>query len=316
MTDKKKKEFSHINQKGQVKMVDVSSKATTAREAVAAGVIEMEPATLELIKAGQIEKGAVLETARLAGIMAAKKTSDLIPLCHPLFISSVEIDFEIIEPKSIKIICRVKTSSQTGVEMEALQGVSSAALTIYDMVKAVDKTMEIGEIRLLEKRGGRSGEYIASEQLQGQVVAVSTSIEKGTKKKPLLEINLKEKHGIIEDAHAGDWHRQVSLLAEESIQKMLDSTDQDIRIGYGDFAENITTRGVDIGSLHPGDIITFQRGVKMEVTQIGKECHSGCAIAQQVGECVMPKEGIFTKVLKGGKIKPGDSYKVELVAND
>ena len=316
MTDKNKKEFSHINQKGQVKMVDVSSKPITAREAVAAGIIKMEPATLELIKGGQIEKGAVLETARLAGIMAAKKTSDLIPLCHPLFISSVKIDFEIIEPKSIKIICKVKTSSQTGVEMEALQGVSSAALTIYDMAKAVDKTMEIGEIRLLEKRGGSSGEFIASEQLQGQVVAVSTSIEKGTKKKPLLEINLKEKHGIIEDAHAGDWHRQVSLLAEESIQKMLDSTDQEIRIGYGDFAENITTRGVDIGGLHPGDIITFQRGVKMEVTQIGKECHTGCAIAQQVGECVMPKEGIFTRVLTGGKIRPGDSYKVELVTND
>ncbi|MFW6301332.1 MAG: cyclic pyranopterin monophosphate synthase MoaC [Bacillota bacterium] len=316
MTDKNKKEFSHINQEGQIKMVDVSSKPTTAREAVAAGVIEMEPATLELIRDGQIEKGAVLETARLAGIMAAKKTSDLIPLCHPLFISSVKIDFEIIEPETIRIICRVKTSGQTGVEMEALQGVSSAALTIYDMAKAVDKTMEIGEIRLLEKRGGRTGEFIASEQLRGQVVAVSTSIAKGTKKKPLLEINLKENHGIVEDAHAGDWHRQVSLLAEESIQKMLDSTDQDIRIGYGDFAENITTRGVNIGGLQPGDIITFQRGVKMEVTQIGKECHSGCAIAQQVGECVMPKEGIFTKVLTGGKIRPGDSYKVELVAND
>ena len=316
MTDKNKKEFSHVNQEGQVNMVDVSSKPTTAREAIAAGIIEMEPETLKLIQAGQIEKGAVLETARLAGIMAAKKTSELIPLCHPLFISSIKIDFEIIEPASIKITCRVKTSGQTGVEMEALQGVSSAALTVYDMSKAVDKTMEIGEIRLLEKRGGSSGEFIASEQLNGQIVAVSTSIEKGTKKKPLLEINLKEDHGIVEDAHAGNWHRQVSLLAEESIKKMLDSADQEIRIGYGDFAENITTRGVDIGSLHPGDIITFQRGVKMEVTQIGKECHTGCAIAQQVGECVMPKEGIFTKVLIGGKIRPGDTYKVELVAND
>ncbi len=314
MTDKNK--LSHVNKEDQVNMVDVSSKPTTAREAVAVGIIQMKPETLALIKAGQIEKGAVLETARLAGIMAAKKTSDLIPLCHPLFISSVKIDFEIIEPARIKITCKVKTSGQTGVEMEALQGVSSAALTIYDMSKAVDRTMEIGEIRLLEKRGGSSGEFIASEQLKGQVVAVSTSIEKGTKKKPLLEINLEEGHGILEDAHAGDWHRQVSLLAEESIQKMLDSTDQEIRIGYGDFAENITTRGVDIGSLDPGDIINFQRGVKMEVTQIGKECHTGCAIAQQVGDCVMPKEGIFAKVLTGGKIKPGDTYKVELVSND
>lgn len=316
MTDRNQKKFSHLDQEGQVKMVDVSSKPTTAREAIAAGSIKVEPATLELIKAGQLEKGAVFETARLAGIMAAKKTSELIPLCHPLFISSVKIDFEITEPARIKITCRVKTSGQTGVEMEALQGVSSAALTIYDMAKAVDKTMEIGEIRLIEKRGGSSGEFIASEQLNGQVIAVSTSVEKGTKKKPLLEINLQEGHGIVEDAHAGDWHRQVSLLAEESIQKMLNSTDQKVRIGYGDFAENITTRGVDIGSLHPGDLITFQRGVKMEVTQIGKECHSGCAIAQQVGECVMPKEGIFAKVINGGIIRPGDTYKVELVAND
>jgi cyclic pyranopterin monophosphate synthase len=150
--------LSHVDDAGRVRMVDVSAKATTAREAVARGHIAIAPAALEAIRDGRIAKGDPLQAARLAGIMAAKRTADLIPLCHPLPITHVDV---VLTPVAggYDIEARVRTSAQTGVEMEALTAVSVAALTIYDMAKAVDKTMEIGRIRLVEKRGGRSGEW-------------------------------------------------------------------------------------------------------------------------------------------------------------
>lgn len=139
-------------------MVDVSAKATTAREAVARGRITMAPEAAAAIREGRIAKGDPLQAARLAGIMAAKRTSDLIPLCHPLPLSHVDVELVPV-PDGYDIEARARTSAQTGVEMEALTAVAVAALTIYDMVKAVDKTMEIGAIRLMEKRGGRSGTW-------------------------------------------------------------------------------------------------------------------------------------------------------------
>jgi cyclic pyranopterin phosphate synthase len=139
-------------------MVDVSDKATTVRVAVARGHIRIAPAALRLIRRGAIAKGDPLQTARVAGIMAAKRTADLIPLCHPLPLSHVDITLTA-TTTGYEIEATAKTTARTGVEMEALTAVSVAALTIYDMVKAVDKTMVIGEIRLMEKRGGRSGEW-------------------------------------------------------------------------------------------------------------------------------------------------------------
>jgi cyclic pyranopterin phosphate synthase len=156
--------LTHIDERGQARMVDVGDKPLTNREALAVGQITMQPATLALIQNNQIKKGDVLATARIAGIMAAKNTSALIPLCHPLQLNSIQINFEWLQKDSlagIKIEARVKNTGQTGVEMEALTAVSIAALTIYDMAKAVDRSMKIGEITLLEKRGGQSGEFIA-----------------------------------------------------------------------------------------------------------------------------------------------------------
>ncbi len=153
------KEFSHIDRNGKVKMVDVSEKKITQRTARAVGEIKMQPSTLKMIKDGDIKKGAVMETARIAGITGAKKTSDLIPMCHPLLLSSIKVDFNLNFEDKIEIKSEVKNSGQTGVEMEALTAVNLAALTIYDMVKAVDKTMEIGKIKLLYKAGGKSGIY-------------------------------------------------------------------------------------------------------------------------------------------------------------
>lgn len=155
--------LSHIDERGDARMVDVSDKAVTERIAVARGRLNVTPQTLAMIRDGTTPKGDVLATARIAGIMAAKKTSDLIPMCHPLLLSSVKVELTLQDdPAGIEIEARVKLSGQTGVEMEALTAVSIAALTLYDMLKAVDKSMSIGDIRLVEKTGGRSGDYKAS----------------------------------------------------------------------------------------------------------------------------------------------------------
>ena len=154
--------FSHLDDKGNAHMVDVGDKAVTRRRAVARGSITMAPSTSSAIVAGTLPKGDVLATARIAGIQAAKRTSDLIPLCHPLPITKVALDL-VTDPAlpGVRITATVKTTGQTGVEMEALSAVSVAALTVYDMTKAVQKDMEIGGVRLVLKDGGKSGRYEA-----------------------------------------------------------------------------------------------------------------------------------------------------------
>ena len=154
-------EFTHFNQHGDAIMVDISKKAETAREAIAEGRISMNQECFDQLKAGSIGKGDVLGAARIAGIMGAKKTSELIPLCHLLSLTKAEIDFELEdETCSVRTICTVRTTGKTGLEMEALTGVQIALLTIYDMCKAVDKGMEMNGIHLCQKSGGKSGIYI------------------------------------------------------------------------------------------------------------------------------------------------------------
>jgi len=156
--------LTHLDEKGQAHMVDVGWKRDTEREAIARGFVSMKPETLDLILAGGVEKGDVLATARIAGIMAAKRTSELIPLCHPLPLTQVSVDLEPDQEASgIRIEASVKTVAKTGVEMEALTAVSVAGLTIYDMCKAVDRGMRIERIRLAQKRGGKSGEIVLEE---------------------------------------------------------------------------------------------------------------------------------------------------------
>jgi cyclic pyranopterin phosphate synthase len=154
--------FTHFDERGQARMVDVGEKAVTTREAIAKGCITMQPATFAMIQQKEMSKGDVLEVARLAGIMAAKRTSDLIPLCHPLALTGISLDFSLQEDAStIEIEATVKITAKTGVEMEALTAVSVAALTIYDMCKAVDRGMVISHIRLVKKSGGKSGLFEA-----------------------------------------------------------------------------------------------------------------------------------------------------------
>jgi cyclic pyranopterin phosphate synthase len=152
--------LTHLDERGNAQMVDVGDKQATSRTAVAAGAVYMQPATLAAIRDGAVPKGDVLAAARIAGIMAAKRTPDLIPLCHTLLLTKVAVEFVLDDTASCVVItATVCCQGQTGVEMEALTAVSVAALTIYDMAKALEKTMTIGDIRLLEKQGGKSGDW-------------------------------------------------------------------------------------------------------------------------------------------------------------
>ncbi|MEJ2447098.1 MAG: cyclic pyranopterin monophosphate synthase MoaC [Anaerolineales bacterium] len=160
-----KNQLSHLDPAGKAQMVDVGDKKITDRIAVARGEVEVSPATYELIKDGALKKGDVLTVAQIAGISAAKRTSELIPLCHPLQLNSIRVDIEL-EPElpGLIIEAEIRSSGKTGVEMEALTAVAVAALTVYDMAKAVQKDIKIGNIRLIEKRGGKSGDYQAQQE--------------------------------------------------------------------------------------------------------------------------------------------------------
>ena len=156
-------ELSHVDAKGEARMVDVSQKDDTVREAVAIGGVRMKPATMDKIKQNGFKKGDVLAVARVAGIMAAKKTPDIIPLCHPIIIDNSTVDLDCVDDDFIKITATAKSSGKTGVEMEALVAVSVTALTIYDMCKSVDRGMTIEQIYLESKKGGKSGTYRRGE---------------------------------------------------------------------------------------------------------------------------------------------------------
>jgi cyclic pyranopterin phosphate synthase len=157
-------QLTHLDQQGRARMVDVGAKPDSERVAVAGGSVTMQPETLRLIREGALKKGDVLTVARVAGIMAAKRTSELIPLCHPIALTQIEVEIQLDEPNSAAHIrATARTMGKTGVEMEALTAVSVAALTIYDMAKAVDRSMRLSDIRLLEKHGGAHGDYVSKE---------------------------------------------------------------------------------------------------------------------------------------------------------
>lgn len=298
-------ELTHFNEDGRAHMVNVGEKADTKRKAIARGKIWMKAETVKRIREGQIKKGDVLSVAQIGGIMGAKKTSDLIPMCHNIFITGSDIRFEI-EDDGVQIEVEVSTFGKTGIEMEALTAVSIAALTIYDMCKAIDKEMKIGQVRLIKKTGGKSGDYISKENT-GKVVSINRSKEKGVVKQPIQSGLFLKDFGLENDAHSGKWHRQVSLLGMESVEKMTKEGVEGLVPGM--FAENITTEGIILYELPVGTKLVIGETIH-EVTQIGKECHSGCEISKKVGKCVMPKEGIFTKVLKDGIIQEGDKIRI------
>ena len=162
MTESRKPKLSHLDDAGRARMVDVSAKAETARVAVAKGRVVMKPATLRLLLAGEVAKGNVLTTAQVAGIMAAKRTHELIPMCHPLLLTSIDVDLApAAAGDAVEITATVRTTGKTGAEMEALVAVAIAGLTVYDMCKAVDRGMRLDQARLVRKSGGKTGDFVA-----------------------------------------------------------------------------------------------------------------------------------------------------------
>jgi cyclic pyranopterin phosphate synthase len=296
------KELTHIDNKGNIKMVDITEKKESFRVAKCSGKIYAQEETIDLIKKDKIEKGNVFTTAKIAGIMSAKNTSQIIPLTHPIKIDFIDIEFDI-NKNYIEVISTVKTTDKTGVEMEAFVAVNVALLTIYDMCKGVDRRMEISGIKLIEKTGGKTNFY------RNKVLSVNISEKKGTVKKPVEFVNVIQNFGIENDAHSSkDSNRQISLLSTISINKI---KEKGINVDFGAFGENLTIKDIPIYKAPIGTKIYFENGVIIEITQIGKECVEGCAISKETGFCVMPYEGVFAKVLKGGIIRKGEDIIIE-----
>lgn len=299
-------DLTHVNDQGRARMVDVSAKPATDRRARAAGFVRMAPSTVELVRTGGAKKGDVLAVAQVAGIMAAKRCWETVPMCHPVSLTGVDVRFSL-RPDGVGIEATCRCHGETGVEMEALSAVSAAALTVYDMLKAHQRDMVIEEVRLLEKSGGASGDFAAPAPGRSATVeAVCVSEEKGTRKHPVDVVELVVGAGVAGDAHAGNWHRQVSLLPAEAVDGLRDRLPS---LAPGDFAENILTRGLDLKALPVGTVL-LAGSAELVVTQIGKECHAACEIRRLTGRCAMPTEGIFCVVTRGGEVRAGDIVRV------
>lgn len=293
--------LSHIDEKGNVKMVNIIHKNKSFRRAKFFGAIKMAPETIRMIKKNKIKKGNVLNTARIAGIMAAKQTEKLIPLCHSLKAENIQLEFNL-KKDSIEALSLVETTYKTGVEIEASVSVTIALLTIYDMCKAIDRSMEITGIKLIEKTGGKTIFYRTS------VIGINVSKKKGVSKKPVNKVELVKNYGVKGDAHFEKGsRRQVSLLSTFSIDKM---KKKGLKIKNGDFGENLIIRDVPLVNLPPGTKIKCHEGV-LEITRIGKECNNQCWIYKKIGDCVMPTEGVFARVIKGGVLKTEEEIIIE-----
>ncbi len=296
------KKLTHLDSTGNVRMVNVGNKQATLRTAVAFGSIFLGKEIRTYLGSG-VAKGDVWASSRIAGIMGAKKTSELIPLTHPVRLDSVQVHLAPWGDERVAVFVEARATDRTGLEMEAMVGASLALLNMYDMTKALGKGICLEGIRLLLKTGGKSGDWLGNKVERGNVEKLAISKAKGTPKDPLDEAMIQVGFGLENDAHGGDWHRQVSLLGMDSIKKM---QDKGLKVAFGSFAENVATSGIVLYELPIGSLLFFESGALLEVTQIGKERHSRCAVYHTAGDCVMPREGIFGRVLNGGQVKSGD----------
>lgn len=285
--------FTHINELGFPTMVDVSKKEISDRQASAKAVITMKPETLDKIFNGKVKKGEVISTAKIAGIIAAKRTSDLIPLCHQVPLTSVQIEFSQIALDKLMIISYVQCKYITGVEMEALVAASTAALTIYDMCKAVDRCMKIDELYLDQKSGGRSGNLVRSS-----IKRIYLKFQKGGNILHMSDCNLDENG--IEGFTSGN--KAISLL---DINACVCIENENVeQLCWKKFYANFITEGFDYSNLKVGD--KFNIGdTCIEITQVGKPCFDGCGIIVNGKSCVLKNNCAFAKVVKPGIVKIG-----------
>lgn len=297
-------EFTHFDEEGRARMVNVGAKAESFRSARARCRVYCAEETINRIREGRIAKGDVLAVAQVAGIMAAKKVPDIIPMCHNLFLEGVDIRFRFPDYHSLIIEAEAYTSSKTGVEMEAITAVTVAALTVYDMVKAVDRFVTISETELIEKQGGKSGNVINPKAVRGEVFSISVNGQRGELKQPVEKARLLKGWGIEGDGHGGDWNRQVSLLMWEAVADL--SSRYGMQVAPGEMAENILTRGIDLTMLAVGTRLKIGSQAVLRITQIGKEDHES-VVTRRFGKSLIPRQGLFAVVEEEGDISPGDT---------
>lgn len=284
----------------ETKMVDISGKAVTSRCAVGFGIITLKPETVEAIVHGNVPKGDVISTAKVAGIMAAKRVPDLIPMCHNIPINVVDLDIRL-KSRGIEILSFVKTSYRTGAEIEALTAVNIALITIYDMIKSMDPGATVKSAKVIYKSGGKSG--VVNLCAMGGIVF---SIAKGGKKtqggiKTSVDHVECDLHGIVGNGHYGHEY-PVTILSLCDLSAMSTEMVKCITSQFNRRYVNLVVTGLDTTGIDPGDVIVFSQDVKMEVISIGKEgakCRNGWEGAGAI-------YAIYTRVLKGGTIRVGD----------
>ncbi|MEG2234345.1 MAG: cyclic pyranopterin monophosphate synthase MoaC [Oscillospiraceae bacterium] len=267
-------ELTHINENGEVNMVDVGAKEKTGREAVAQSKIRMKPETLAKILEGNIKKGDVFAAARIAAIMAAKRTSELIPLCHPIAVTYADAVIDTQGNDTVTVTATVRCVGETGVEMEALTAASIGALTVYDMCKAIDRGMTVQSTRLLKKSGGKSGVYLRGP---GEVC--------GTCLTPQKEMS-----------------KQLSLLSKYALDEM-EKMDYS-GLCMEKFHANLIVDGLDFKALKSGDIIAVGKS-RIELTSVGKRCFEDCPLVQSGIDCPLKNECAFAVVIQSGEIFDG-----------
>ncbi len=291
--------FSHLNKEGRGRMVDIGNKKDTERYAKAHGYVFMSKEILQAVEKGEVSKGDVLSVAQIAGIMAAKQTPYQIPLCHPLFITHADIKFNIIKDyPCIEIISEIKTIGKTGAEMEALNAVSTAALTIYDMCKGLEKGIKIGSISLLEKSGGKSGLWKPEFIEKGKVVNIAIGDKKGEDKKTVDKCEIIENYGLKGDAHAGGDKKQVSIFAIESLVDV--PPDHMKGVMAGGYTENLTIVGIPLYTIIPGKVLKVNN-VELEIESVGKE-----EFVDESRRYIVSRKGIFAHVITSGEVSIGD----------
>ncbi|MEG0833013.1 MAG: cyclic pyranopterin monophosphate synthase MoaC [Oscillospiraceae bacterium] len=266
-------ELTHIDKNGEARMVDVGDKDVTSRSATACAQIVMKPSTFDAVEKNRMKKGDVLGTARIAAIMAAKRTHELIPLCHQIPLTAVEVEIELKKPDKIKITAIARCNYETGVEMEALTAASVGALTIYDMCKAVDRGMEISSVCLVEKSGGKSGTFCREDAMRVDKIMLRSS-----KKADM---------------------RQLSLVGRETLEKMAATTAQALCMEK--YCADIVLSGVDFCALKQGDILNIG-SAEIQITEVGKQCYEACELHKSGTKCALQHGCAFAQVTKTGNI--------------
>ncbi len=299
------KTLTHQDQSGKLKMVDVARKQSTLRTAIAFGSLYVGKEVLELLLNNNLPKGDAWAASRVAGIIAAKKTSEFIPLTHPIRLDSVEVNLFPIDKERIGVFTKAVAFDRTGVEMEAMIAASAALMNMYDMVKGISKAARVETIQLIFKEGGKSGDWIGKDARTGRIKQLTTKKEKGAPKKSCDKLCLKCDSGIENTSHDDNWREKVSLLDIESIEKI---KEKDLDFDFGSLAKNIVTSGFCLCELRIGSLIYSDNGVVMKVSQIGKESRNECSVCSSTGNEIMLEKEVFVVVLSAGTMEIGDRF--------